>query len=194
MLSLYLNNILLLLRNSNLKLADYNRASQLWAGAFFNGPTSFPDSRESWRTIIERVDLDDAHALRDWAPAAQRFVNLGFLDPDQIPTLSRTQLANLSAGEDFADLSVQLWRSAVITFTAPSTGDSNSMRFQSESVESLLKLIHGDFPVNVGGCPACRLGMPTTEYQPGLLHVIPVEEDEATPRGIRFAEDDEHLL
>ena len=91
--SRYLNNLLLPVRNSKLKLADYNRVSQLRANAFFNDPTSFPDSRGEWRAIIERFDLDDAHALREWTPVVQRFVNLGILDPEQLSSLSMTKFA-----------------------------------------------------------------------------------------------------
>ena len=139
--SRYLNNLLLILRTPKLKLADYNRVSQLWVGAFFNDPTSLPDSWEVWREIDERFDLDDTRTLRDWTPVVQWFSNLGFIDPERLASLSRAQLANLSGGEDFADLSVQIWRSAVLTFTAPSTGASNAVRYPSESVESLLRLI-----------------------------------------------------
>ena len=82
--SRYLNNLLLLLRNSNLKLADYNRASQLWANAFFNDPTNVPDSWEAWRGIDELFDLDDTRTLRGWTPVVQWVANLGFLGPERL--------------------------------------------------------------------------------------------------------------
>ena len=142
--SRYLNNLPLLFRNHKIKMVDYNRVSQLWANAFANDPTIFPDSRESWRPIIERFDLDDAHTLREWTPVVQWFVNFGILDTEQLSSLPRTQFANLSGGEDFADLPAQLWRSSVLTFTAQSAGAANAVRYQSESVESVLRLLRGD--------------------------------------------------
>ena len=82
--SRYLNNLLLLLRNPKLKLADYNRASQLWANAFFNDPTNVPDSWEAWRGIDELFDLDDTRTLRGWTPVVQWVANLGFLGPERL--------------------------------------------------------------------------------------------------------------
>ena len=72
-----------------------------------------------------------------------RCASLGILDPEQLASLSRAQLSKLSECGDFADLSVQIWRYAVLTFAAPSAGASNAVRYQSESVGSLRRLIRG---------------------------------------------------
>ena len=104
--SRYLNNLLLLLRNSKLKLADYNRVSHLRANVFFNDPTSFADSWQAWRAIIERFDLDGNRTPREWTPVVQWVVNLALPYPEQLASLPRTQLDNLTDGEDFADLSI----------------------------------------------------------------------------------------
>ena len=52
----------------------------------------------------------------------------------------------------------------------------------------------GRRPVNFGGRPARRLGVPETECETGFLYVIPVAEGEVSPREISFAENDEYLL
>ena len=106
----------------------------------------------------------------------QWFANLGFLDPEQLATLSRTQLDNLSVGEDFADLLVQLWRSAVLTFTAPSTGASNSVRFQSESVESLLKLIKGASLSTSGAAQRVTMACQRLNINQGFFNLAPSQK------------------
>ena len=174
--SRYINNLLLLLRNSKLKIADYNRVSQLWVNAFFNDPTSFPDSWESWRSLIERFDLDDILSLRDWTPVVQWCVNQGIREPDHLASLCRPQLDNLSTGEDFADRLVQLWRSAVLTFSTTATGTSNAVRFQSESVESLLNLIKGASLSTSGAAQRVTLACQRLNVDQGFFKLAPSQK------------------
>ena len=76
-----LNVLLVLLRNSKLSQENYSRVDQLWKEGFFNDENSFPKDWETWRTLIERFDMDDSAPLWDWIPVAKWCANQGFSTP-----------------------------------------------------------------------------------------------------------------
>ena len=138
-----LNGLLVLIRNSKLSQENYNRVAHLWKEAFFNGENSPPKDWETWRTLIERFDMDDSAPLRDWIPVAQRCANQGFFDPSLLAHASQAQLNTLLAGEVVANLTRLLWRTAVVAFSDTSPGEVETIRSTCPDSETLIRAIRG---------------------------------------------------
>ena len=118
-----LNELLCLLRNSNLSQTSYARVAQLWKNVILLGPARVPAAWDTWRSFLGNFDLDELYPLQSWIPLIQWCADIGFPFP---PDLARETLDTLSiTSPDFSPQSQlrQLWRSSAIAFadTSPAT-------------------------------------------------------------------------
>ena len=191
--SRYLNNLHLLRRNPTLKLADYNRVSQLWPNASFNDPTSFPDSwgnggkSSSVSTLTTPTPSGNGHRSYSGSLTWVFWARNSLLPcPGRSSPTCRTS-RNL--------LTFPLRFGARKCPPVPRPHRSSQRVTLSVRIGGIFtSLDSGRRPVNFGCWPARRFGVSSTERGPVLLFFSPVSEDEASPIEIRFAEDDEYLL
>ena len=142
------------LRNANLPLDRYNRLTALWKDSVSNDPRCCPKQWESWRSLIERFELDDVDNLSAWIPVVRWRIDQKLPDPpppgDRFPVA--TQYVDRWGNGGFECEKTVAGGSH--RFRGPPSGALESMMLTRPDADSLIKAIVG---ADFASCGAARL-------------------------------------
>ena len=132
-----LRHILWSLRNSELSVKEYNQVSRLWKDGVANSG-EFPLAWESWRTLIERFNLDDNLKLEDWIVVIDSCIKSGWKEPYQLAKIDAETFRSFQNKNSLPEISNQLWKAAILLHAECSAGASLALKGASGDAELLL--------------------------------------------------------
>ena len=135
-----LRHVLWRLRNSKLSDRDYNRVRELWEFGVAEGSAS-PAAWETWRTLIERFNLDDERPWADWFVLVDTLKKIGWNEPTNLAKIEAATFNAFREKYSFHYGSIQIWRAAVLVFTDTSAGSAITLKGACEDAESLFNSV-----------------------------------------------------
>ena len=135
-----LRHILWQLRNSKLPDRDYNRVSELWKTGIANKAT-FPALWESWRSLIERFNLDDELPLGGRFVIVDTCIKQHWGDPSLLARVGANSFTAFVTRRNLDLAAFKLWKAAVLIFADASDGVVLALQGASGDAETFIKRV-----------------------------------------------------